>query len=129
MTIFEKIINREIPAHIIWEDEHHLAFLDIKPITNGHTLVIPKKVFNNILEMNEENYLALFLAAKKVALLLKKATSAQRIGFLVEGFAIDHVHVHLIPLNNPQELDPSRAHEVSEAELQKIAEVIKQHSL
>lgn len=122
MTIFEKIIAREIPAHIIWEDDRHLAFLDIKPINPGHTLVIPKKATANILDMNDEDYIALWLAAKQVAKKLQQATDAKRIGFIVEGFEIEHVHIHLVPINQPHELNPTLAHEASAKELKSMAE-------
>ncbi len=104
MTIFEKIINREIPAEIVWEDEDHLAFLDINPIQPGHTLVIPKKQISSVFEMENEAYSALFLAAKKVSQSLKKATGAKRIGLIVEGLEIDHAHIHLVPINEMGDL-------------------------
>lgn len=125
MTIFEKIIAREIPAHIVWEDDYHIAFLDIKPIQAGHVLLVPKKPVENILDMNEEEYGALWLQAKKLALPLQQATGAARIGFVVEGFGVDHVHIHLVPINNPHELDSRNAKDASPEELEEIAEKIK----
>ncbi len=99
MNIFEKIIDREIPAEIVWENEDHLAFLDINPIQPGHTLVIPKKQISSVFDMEDEAYSALFLAAKKVSHALKKTTGAKRIGLIVEGLEIDHAHIHLAPIN------------------------------
>lgn len=125
MTIFEKIINREIPAHIIWEDDHHIAFLDIKPINPGHLLVVPKKPIADILDMDESSYTTLWLAAKKLAASLRQACGSKRIGYIVEGFGVDHVHIHLIPINGPHELEPSKAQDASNEELETIANEIR----
>ena len=125
MTLFEKIIAREIPAEIVFEDDSHIAFLDIKPIKPGHLLVVPKKVIGDILEMEDQDYIELMRVAKKIAIKLKQATEAKRIGFLIEGFAIDHVHVHLVPINSGQELEPNQAVAASAEELAAIANVIR----
>ena len=104
-TIFEKIIANEIPSYKVWEDEHHIAFLDVNPITPGHTLVVPKKPSSYIFDMEDDAYIALLIAAKKVAKVLKKATGVVRIGVIVAGFGVkDHVHVHLVPINSEGEL-------------------------
>jgi histidine triad (HIT) family protein len=126
MTIFEKIIAREIPAHIIWENSDYIAFLDIKPINPGHVLLVPKKPVGDILDMTDQEYSSLFLAAKQLALVLRAATGAKRIGYMVEGFGVNHVHIHLIPINAVNELDHTRAHEVSEEELEEMAEKIRE---
>lgn len=125
MTIFEKIIAREIPAHIIWEDENYIAFLDIKPVKPGHVLLVPKKPVANILDMEEKDYSALWLTAKKLAIPLRQATTAKRIGFVVEGFGVDHVHIHLIPINGPHELDSINARDASPEELSAMAEGVR----
>ncbi len=125
MTIFEKIIAREIPAYIVWEDEKHIAFLDIKPINPGHLLIVPKKVVGDILDMNNQEYTDLFLQAKDLAISLRKATNAKRIGYVVEGFGVEHVHIHLIPINAIYELDHRRAYNTSKEELEEMAENIK----
>lgn len=125
MTIFEKIIAREIPAYIIWEDEKHIAFLDIKPINPGHLLIVPKKVVGDVLDMNNQEYTDLFLKAKNLAVSLRKATNAKRIGYVVEGFGVEHVHIHLIPINAIYELDHRRAYNASKEELEEMAENIK----
>lgn len=126
MTIFEKIIAREIPAQIVWEDERHIAFLDIKPVNPGHLLVVPKQPVAGFLDMTDEAYTQLFLVVKQLSKPLQVATGAVRIGLQVEGFEVDHVHVHLIPLHHPHELDPRRATEASAEELAAMAETIKQ---
>lgn len=125
MTIFEKIISREIPAYIVWEDEKYIAFLDIKPINPGHTLLVPKKLVGDFLDMSDGEYSNLFLAAKKFAVRLRTATNAKRIGIVVEGFGVEHVHIHLVPINAINELDHSRAYDASQQELEEMSEKIK----
>ena len=125
MTIFDKIINREIPSYIVWEDDTHIAFLDIQPIHRGHTLVIPKLVTDYIFDMNDEGYIALQLAAKKVATLLKQKLNCNRVCMMVEGFAIPHTHIHLVPANDEHDFDKSkRQHEVDHEELSQIHKII-----
>jgi histidine triad (HIT) family protein len=104
MNIFEKIINREIPAKIIWESETHLAFLDIQPIQDGHTLVIPKKCTDYIFDLEDGEYTELMLASKEVAILLKQKLECKRVCVIVEGYAVPHTHVHLIPTDSDQDL-------------------------
>lgn len=125
MTIFEKIIAREIPAHIIWENSNYIAFLDIKPINPGHILLVPKKPVSDILDMTDQEYSSLFLAAKQLAWTLRTATGAKRIGYMIEGFGVNHVHIHLIPINDVNEMDHNRAHEASKEELEEMAEKIR----
>ena len=136
MTIFDKIINREIPAYIVWENERHIAFLDIQPIHEGHTLVVPKSKNNSdeinsevtpvyIFEMGDEDYIALQLAAKKVAALLKSKLDCARVCMMVEGFAIPHTHIHLVPADDEHDFDKSkRQHEVDHEELSKVHKII-----
>ncbi len=126
MTIFEKIIAREIPAAIVWEDDAHIAFLDIKPINPGHLLVVPKKAVTDFMAMNDKAYTDLLLVVKRLATSVQTATQATRIGLQVEGFEVDHVHIHIIPLHHPHELDPSRATSTTSEELNAMAEKIKQ---
>ena len=132
MTVFDKIINREIPAYIVWEDDRHIAFLDIQPIHEGHTLVVPKSKNNSdeinsevmpdyIFDMNDEDYIALHLAAKKVATLLKSKLDCARICMMVEGFAIPHTHIHLVPADDEHDFDKAhRQHEVDHENLSKV---------
>lgn len=123
--LFLKIISREIPAHIIWENETHLAFLDIKPIQSGHTLVIPKKQTDYIFDIPNKEYVELMLASKEVSILLKKKLECSRVCVIVEGYAVPHTHIHLIPTNNDQDLKKeSRIREPSDADLLKIRDII-----
>lgn len=124
--IFNKIISREIPAHIIWETDTHLAFLDINPIQPGHALVIPKKQEDYIFEIDDKDYTDLWLAAKEVAKLLKQKLNCTRVCVIVEGYAVPHTHIHLIPTNGDQDLKKDdRARSVSDVELKRIAETIR----
>ena len=123
--IFCKIVAGEIPSAKIWEDENFYAFLDINPINPGHTLLIPKKHEDYLFELEDPHYSDIFHKAKNLAHPLKKATGATRVGLIVEGFLVPHVHLHLIPIHKGGELDPSRARKASPEELSEIAEKIR----
>jgi histidine triad (HIT) family protein len=97
MTIFEKIVKGEIPSHKVWEDEDHLAFLDIRPVAPGHTLVIPKQPADPIFNLDSSAYQKLFSVAKTVADLLKTRLLCDRVCMAVIGFEVPHAHIHLIP--------------------------------
>jgi len=98
-SIFSRIIAREIPAHIVAEDETHIAFLDINPNAFGHTLREHKKEVNKLFDLDKEAYLNLMQFSRRVAAALKQVVTCQRIGLSVIGLEVPHVHVHLIPLN------------------------------
>ena len=108
MTIFTKIINGEIPCYKVAEDERYFAFLDIAPMTKGHTLVIPKfeadKEGDYIFDMDDEMYAGLMLFAKRVAKAIEAAVPCKRIGVAVMGLEVPHVHVHLIPINAEKDM-------------------------
>ncbi len=97
MTIFEKIVKGEIPSLKIAEDEFHYAFLDIRPVVEGHTLVIPKTAVDPIFALNDSDFQKFMLFAKQVADLLKKKMSCERVCMAVVGFEVPHAHIHLIP--------------------------------
>ena len=99
-SIFTKIVNGEIPAHKVAEDENYLAFLDISPVAKGHTLVIPKKEVDYLFDLDDELYAGLQLFAKKVAVGLKKAVPCVKVGVLVLGLEVPHAHIHLIPMKD-----------------------------
>lgn len=105
VTIFTKIINGEIPCYKIAENEDFLAFFDINPNVVGHTLVIPKKAENKLFDLDETTYLGLMAFARKVAIALEKVVTCKRIGVSVIGLEVPHVHVHLIPLHNMDNVD------------------------
>ncbi len=103
-SIFTKIINREIPAYIVAEDNENIAFLDINPLTVGHTLVVPKKEMDYLFDLDDKTYVSLNLFTKKVAIALKKVTG-RRIGTAVIGIEVPHTHIHLIPFTRMSELN------------------------
>lgn len=103
-SIFTKIINGEIPCYKITEDENFLAFLDVNPNAKGHTLCVPKKEIDKIFEIEDDLYLGLMQFSKKVAIALEKAVPCKRIGMAVIGLEVPHAHVHLIPLNEMDEM-------------------------
>ncbi len=103
-SIFTKIINGEIPAYKVAEDDNFLAFLDINPNAKGHTLCIPKQEINKIFDMDESHYVDLMKFSRKVAKALEKTVPCKRVGIAVVGLEVPHVHVHLIPLNEMDEM-------------------------
>src|SRR5512136_1439904 len=104
-SIFTRIINGEIPSYKIAEDERYFAFLDINPLAEGHTLVIPKKEVDYIFDIEDEDYKGLFLFAKKVARGLVRTVPCKRIGIAVVGLEVAHAHIHLVPLQTIYDID------------------------
>lgn len=107
-TIFSKIINGEIPSYTIAEDEHYYAFLDINPLAEGHTLVVPKKETDYIFDLPKEDLAGLMVFAQKVAGHIKEAVPCKRIGVAVIGLDVPHAHIHLVPINEGGDLDFNR---------------------
>lgn len=103
-SIFTKIINGEIPSYKIAEDENFIAFLDVNPNAKGHTLCIPKQEIDKIFDLNEDLYFGLMQFSRKIAIALEKAVPCKRIGMAVIGLEVPHAHVHLIPLNEMDEM-------------------------
>ena len=103
-TIFTKIINREIPAFIVGEDNNNLAFLDINPLSVGHALAVPKTETDYLFDLDDDAYTSLNLFVKKVAFAIKKVTG-KRIGTAVIGLEVPHAHIHLIPFTKMSELN------------------------
>ena len=103
-TIFTKIVNGEIPAWKVAETDDYLAFLDIFPVSRGHTLVIPKKEVDYLFDLDNETYLGLHAFAKKVAEGLKKAIPCQKVGVMVLGLEVPHAHIHLVPMQSEADL-------------------------
>ncbi len=104
-SIFTKIIRGEIPCHKIAEDEHHLAILDVRPLVNGHTLVIPKREIDYYFDLEEEELARLNAFAKRVATAVFREVPCLRIGIAVIGLEVPHVHMHLVPLNQIKDID------------------------
>jgi histidine triad (HIT) family protein len=128
--IFSKIVNGEIPAYKVAEDENYLAFLDIFPVAKGHTLVIPKKEVDYIFDLEDDTYIGLQAFAKKVAVGLKKAIPCKKVGVLVLGLEVPHAHIHLIPMQNEADLlNFSKKLKFTPEEFQKIKELISANIL
>ncbi len=107
-SIFTKIINREIPAYIIEENEEFIAFLDVFPLAKGHTLVIPKKQVDYIFDLDQDTYNRLWEFAKNISGKVEKAIECKRVGVAVIGLEVPHAHIHLVPLNNVEDINFSR---------------------
>jgi len=107
-SIFTRIVNGEIPAYKVAEDAEHLAFLDVFPLVKGHTLVIPKKETDNILDLSEEAYEKLFRFARKVGIGIRKEIPCIKVGMAVVGLEVPHVHIHLVPLQEIGDLNFQR---------------------
>lgn len=103
-TIFTKIINGDIPSYKIAETEDYYAFLDINPIVEGHTLVIPKKEMDYIFDLDDDTLSGLNLFAKKVAKAIEQAVTCKRVGVMVIGTEVPHAHIHLIPFNDEAQM-------------------------
>jgi histidine triad (HIT) family protein len=107
-SIFTKIVNREIPAYIVAEDDNHLAFLDINPLVMGHSLIIPKKEVDYIYDLTDEELSQLHLFGKKVAYAIEQSVRCNRVGIAVIGLEVPHAHIHLIPINTMDDMNFSR---------------------
>lgn len=99
-SIFTRIINREIPAHIVAEDDRFIAFLDVMPLVEGHTLVVPKQEVDYIFDLDATLLADMIVFAQKVAAAVKKTIPCKRIGVAVIGLEVPHAHVHLVPMNS-----------------------------
>lgn len=114
-TIFTKIINREVPAHFLYEDEYCVAILDRFPAVPGQALIIPKKEVDYAFDLDDETYLHLFQVAKKVGSVLDAKLEPERTCLVVEGFDVPHVHIKIYPMPNREKALGAVMHESSEA--------------
>lgn len=123
-SIFSKIAAGEIPSYKIAEDDRYFAFLDINPVAEGHTLVIPKREEDYIFDLDDDEYVGLQLFAKRVAKAIKKAMPCKRVGVAVMGLEVPHAHIHLIPITKESDMNffggklqpsPERMKEIAEA--------------
>lgn len=99
-SIFTRIINREIPGHIIAEDDSYIAFLDVMPLVHGHVLVVTKQEVDYIFDLDDATLAGLHVFSKKIAKAIKKAVPCKRVGIAVIGLEVPHTHVHLVPMNS-----------------------------
>lgn len=123
-SIFTKIVNGEIPCFKIAEDDNYLAFLDVNPNAKGHTLCIPKQEINKIFDMEEEHYMGLMAFSRKVAKAIEKTIACKRVGVAVVGLEVPHVHVHLIPLHDMDDMRFQRKASLTKEEFESIAKEI-----
>ena len=126
-SIFSKIVQGEIPCYKIAEDENFLAFLDVNPNAKGHTLCIPKLEINKIFDLEDDLYLGLLQFSKKIALALEKAIACKRIGMAVIGLEVPHAHVHLIPLNEMDEMRFQNKVSLTKEEFESIVKAVQVH--
>jgi histidine triad (HIT) family protein len=126
-SIFTKIINGDIPSHKIYEDENVFAFLDIHPITEGHTLVIPKKQVEFVWDLEAPEYRALTDAAQKIAVHLRQVLNVPYVGQQIIGVDVPHAHIHLVPFAHAKDFhrEPDATAEPDHAQLGSLAERIR----
>ena len=121
MSVFTKIISGEIPSYKVAENDDFIAFLDINPNAEGHTLVVPKKEVDKLFDLSKEEYNALMSFSYKVAKAIEKAVPCLRVGMSVIGLEVPHVHVHLIPLNEMADIQFSKKVKLSKDEFESLA--------
>jgi len=124
-TLFTKIINGEIPCYKIAEDENFFAFLDINPNAKGHTLCIPKQEVDKIMDLDEKIYLGLMAFSRKVGKAIEASMDCKRVGMMVIGLEVPHVHVHMIPLNGMAEATFQHKVKLEKEEFKAIADSIR----
>ena len=126
-SLFSKIVSGEIPAYIVAENDEYLAFLDIFPLQEGHTLVIPKKEIDYLFELDKKHYIGLMDFAREVATKMQKILPSKRIGMTVIGLEVPHAHVHLIPINAEKDMNfSSKKLKLSNERFQEIAKLIRE---
>ena len=124
-TIFSRIIAGEIPSYKIAEDDRYYSFLDINPLTKGHTLVIPKVEEDYIFDLDDDTLSGLILFAKKIAHKIKDKIECKRVAIVVLGMEVPHAHIHLIPMNSEKDVDfTAEKLKLSPEEFKEIAELL-----
>ncbi|WP_396169209.1 HIT family protein [Flavobacterium sp.] len=124
-SIFTRIVNGEIPCYKIAEDDNFLAFLDVNPNANGHTLCVPKQEIDKIFDIEDDLYLGLMQFSKRIATALEKTVPCKRIGMAVIGLEVPHAHVHLIPLNEMGEMTFKHKVSLTKEEFETLAKDIQ----
>lgn len=127
MTVFSKIIHGEIPCYKIAENEHFFAFLDIRPLSKGHTLVVPKIEVDYLFHLSDSELGDLMVFSKQIAIAMQQVFTCKRIGMVVMGLEVPHAHVHLIPINSESDMDFAHHKlQLSAEEMNSIAQAIRQ---
>jgi len=125
-TIFTRIIEGEIPSYKVAEDDRYYAFLDINPLAEGHTLVVPKKEVDYLFDLDDETLAGMIVFAKRVAAKIREKIACKRVAVVVLGLEIPHAHIHLIPINDESDVDFKREKlRLSAEEFQKIASLLR----
>ncbi|HTH56168.1 MAG TPA: HIT family protein [Cyclobacteriaceae bacterium] len=125
-SIFTRIVNREIPSYTVAEDDFFLAFLDINPLSKGHTLIVPKKEVDYFFDVDDDTLAAMMVFSKKVARAIKKTTKCRRVGVAVIGFEVPHAHLHLVPMNGMGDINFANPKlKLAKEEFEQIANSIK----
>jgi histidine triad (HIT) family protein len=122
--VFCKIIRNEIPSTKIWENDDFIAFMNIEPWQEGHILLIPKEHIDYLFDIPEPEYGYMFTIAKELAKKIKKALNCEKVGIAVEGIAVRHAHLHMIPINKINDIDPCNATKPSREQLEEVAKKI-----
>lgn len=123
-SVFSMIVAGDIPCYKVAEDDKHLAFLDINPVTAGHTLVVPKREIDYLFDLPEEEYVALELFAKRVARAIDAAMPCKRVAEAVIGLEVPHAHIHLVPICSESDLDFKHKQEIPAEKMKEIAAAI-----
>ncbi|MEM9647456.1 MAG: HIT family protein [Bacteroidota bacterium] len=126
-SIFTKIINGDIPCYKIAEDDDNFAFLDINPNAKGHTLCVPKKEVNRLLDLDEASYIKLMAFSRKVGQAIEASVECQRVGMSVIGLEVPHVHVHLIPLHSMKNATFQHKESLKPEEFEEVAQTIREN--
>ncbi|MDX1665816.1 MAG: HIT family protein [Saprospiraceae bacterium] len=125
-TIFTKIIRGEVPSHKIAESDRYYAFLDIRPLTRGHTLVVPKKEVDYLFDLEDDLLAGIMVFAGKVARAIEASVTCERVGVMVVGLEVPHAHIHLVPFNDEREINIARKPiSLSDEEMEELAEKIR----
>lgn len=125
-TLFTKIIDGEIPATFVYEDDRCVAFMDIQPLTDGHLLVVPREEVDHWLDLDDDLVSHLFTVAKKLGQAQKKAFGCERVGLIVQGFEVPHVHIHVFPTNQISDFDLANKHDTTAEAREEAASKIKE---
>lgn len=127
-SVFTRIIKGEIPCYKIAENENYFAFLDINPLKRGHTLVVPKVETDKLFDLDEKTYLGLMEFSRKIALAIEKAIPCNRVGMTIVGLEVPHAHIHLIPINNVNDINFDRKKEkIKQSDFILITEEIQKY--